>query len=62
MGRRFDALRERKTVTVDDALADPDHIALDIAYLTALGVDEPDELRIDLERELRASMTERISC
>lgn len=55
----FDALCGRKTADVDEMLADPDHVALDLAYLTALGIDDADSVRIELERDLRSSMAER---
>lgn len=55
----FEPLRTRKTVNVDEMLAEPDHIDLDIAYLTALGIADPDDFRVELERELRSSMAER---
>jgi hypothetical protein len=55
----FEPLEGAEAASVDEMLADPQHLALDVAYLRAIGVDDPEELRVELERELRAGMAER---
>jgi hypothetical protein len=55
----FASLAELDITSVDDELAREERVAFDTAYLEAMGIDCPDAARTELERALRAAMSER---
>ncbi len=55
----FKPVRRRDTLSVVDEVRDPHRIIFDQTYLNAAGASVPADLRVDLERELRAAMSER---
>jgi len=57
--KAFEPLRERTIGTIAAELADPDRVLFDTVMLDALGVNDPEGVRITMERELRAAISER---
>ena len=55
----FNPLRERRTWAVDREVVDSDRLRFDERYLSLCGAEDPASLRTDVERQLRAAMSER---
>ncbi len=55
----FDPLRNRPMATVDDELVDPERVHFDENYLSLCRARDPASLRQEIERALRAAMSER---
>lgn len=57
--KAFKSLHESATQTVAQELLRPDRVAFDQTYVSACGIEQPETVRLLLERELRAAMSER---
>ena len=55
----FESLVGDRSLPLDAELQRPERLEFDIAYLAACGFDDPTSVRLELERELRAGMSER---
>jgi hypothetical protein len=55
----FKPLRGLQTVSILEELARPERVTFDRLYLRAIGIPDPENFRVRLERELRAAIGER---
>jgi len=55
----FEPLKEFQKTSVTEELVRPERVAFDLLYLEALGIPDPKEFRLTVERELRAAISER---
>jgi hypothetical protein len=55
----FEPLRQRRTEAVDQEVVDPERVRFDESYISLCGAGDPASSRQEIERQLRAAMSER---